>query len=627
MLDSLAVLRRHLVPLAIALGLLATLPIGIGTAADGKANRPDVIAVDQVKPGMKGYGLTVFQGTKPEKFDVEVIDVLTNFRPRQDLILIKTQHPRLEVAKVVAGMSGSPIFLDGKMAGAYAYGWSFGAEPVAGVTPIRSMLDDMARPIPRVLYGWPLFPGKHGQASKLSYRSNPGRNRYAGAPLDYDLARHRDQIQRRVHSSQAGPAPLSPVSTPLLLGGMTRESVALAGEMVSALGLEPMQAGGSGEPDPSVPQRYEDGGAVGVQLVRGDMSAMGLGTVTRVEGDLVSGFGHPMMNSGQTALPTTVGKVLWFLASQQRSFKIGMPGRAVGALVNDRQASIVVSHRAQAPVIPVHVRVQGVQGAPYTDWNFEVAHEKFMAPTFLALAVGNALSTTASERQDVTWMLNSRIRFKDHGEITVEDFGVAVGGTPEAQDISRSNLSAAVGAVLNNPWEPALVESVDVDVKLSYSRDVYRLRGVELLDPEVEPGEAARVRITLVPYEGKPIKRTVKVPLPKHLAGEKVKIDLRPGYVVEKEKAAPENLTDLIAAIEDPIYPPRSLVFSYDTGTGVAHKGQVAQNLPPGAADLVSPESTSLAPQSFKAMAHHVVKLPAFVLGTDKVTVQVKPVR
>src|SRR5688572_4352863 len=142
--------------LGLALGFPATL-----ARADGKAVRPDVMGVSELKRGMKGHGLTVFEGTKPERFDVEIIDVLTNFRPRQELILIKTKHPRLEVAKVVAGMSGSPIYIDGKMIGAYAYGWSFGAEPVAGVTPIRNMLDELALPLPGSIDGWPLrvLPG------------------------------------------------------------------------------------------------------------------------------------------------------------------------------------------------------------------------------------------------------------------------------------------------------------------------------------------------------------------------------------------------------------------------------------------------------------------------------------
>jgi hypothetical protein len=621
---------RNLIPYAVLLGLFAALPIGLSTAADGRANRPDVLSVDQVKPGMKGYGLTVFEGTKPQKFDVEVIDVLRNFRPRQDLILVKTTHPRLEVAKVVAGMSGSPIFLDGKMAGAYAYGWSFGAEPIAGVTPIRSMLDDLERPVPRVLYGWPLFPGAKATSKKTAaLTGNPGGHRYAGSPLDYDLERHRDQIERKTASSSPGVevSPVRPVSTPLLLGGMTPSAIAVAHDLMAPLGLEPMQAGGGGEGiSPDAPYRYENGGAVGVQLVRGDMSAMGLGTVTRVEGDLVSGFGHPMMNAGQTALPTAIGEVLWFLASQSRSFKIGMPARPVGALVNDRQASIVVSHEARAPVIPVSVKVNGAPGAPYTDWNFEVAHEKFMAPTFLALALGSALETTASERQDVTWTITSKVRFKNHGEVLIEDFGVAIGGTPEVRDIARSNLVGAVGAVLSNPWEPAFVESVDIDVKLSYSRDIYRLRGVEVLDAEVEPGEPARARLTFVRFAGPPVHRTVKIPLGRHLAGQTLKIDVQPGYMVEKEKAPPENLADLIEALQDPIYPPRSLVLSFKSGTGMAHKGQVADNLPAGVVDLISPTSTTVGPREFQAQTHHVVPMPAFVLGADKLSVQVKSI-
>ena len=111
-----------------------------------------IMPVSEIKAGMKGYGLTVMSGTVPEKFDVEVISTLHNFRPNQDLVIIKTPHPRLNVTRTVAGMSGSPIYLNGKMIGAYAYGWLFGVEPIAGVTAIKSMLEDQARPVPRTLF-------------------------------------------------------------------------------------------------------------------------------------------------------------------------------------------------------------------------------------------------------------------------------------------------------------------------------------------------------------------------------------------------------------------------------------------------------------------------------------------
>src|SRR5688500_8100636 len=173
-------MRKSLLLAAAALlGLAVSLPNGLARA-DGRAQRADVMPNDQIRRGMKGYGLTVFEGTKPERFEVEVIDVLRNFRPKQEIFLIKTKHPRLEVAKVVAGMSGSPIYINGKMIGAYAYGWTFGAEPVAGVTPIRAMIDELELPLPDSIHGWPLklLPGK--SAAKGSAPEGGAQGRYHG---------------------------------------------------------------------------------------------------------------------------------------------------------------------------------------------------------------------------------------------------------------------------------------------------------------------------------------------------------------------------------------------------------------------------------------------------------------
>ena len=615
-----------LVVAAALTGILAPLPFIGAARAEGIANRSNVMSVKDIKPGMKGYGLTVFEGTKPEKFDVEVIDVLKNFQPRQELILIKTKHPRLEVAKVVAGMSGSPIHLNGKMIGAYAYGWTFGAEPVAGVTPIRNMLDELARPLPATIDGWPLHVLPKGQKqAKSSARSQ---NRYAGRLEDYDVRKHGKQIAKAKAVRLPGKSsPVTPVATPLLIGGMSASSIAMAKDLLSPLGLEPLQAGGGGGVEPNAPTRYEDGGAIGVQLIRGDMSAMGLGTVTRVEGDKLVAFGHPMMQSGVTALPTAVGKVLWFLASDMRSFKIGMPVRPVGALVNDRLAAIVVSHSARAPVIPVHLHIKGVKGAPYSDWDFEVAHEKFMTPSFMSIALGSALQATAAERQDVSWTAKSTLKIKGHGSITLEDYGVAIGGTPDPNDFVRSSLVRAVGAIMNNPWEPALVESANMEIELRYTRDILRLRGAELLDSEVQAGQPARIRLTLVPYAGKTQTRVITVPLPAHLAGKTVQLEITPGYTEKKEKADAENLDALIRNMEDATYPIKSIVVTYSAGDGaVAFKGHVVKNLPAGAMDTIRPTTASVAPEPFKNETRVVVPLGEFMVGTDRLDVDVKPV-
>lgn len=611
---------------ALLLGLGLSLPLGLARA-DGKAERANVMPLSQVKRGMKGYGLTVFEGTKPERFDIEVIDVLPNFRPRQELILIKTKHPRLEVAKVVAGMSGSPIYIDGKMIGAYAYGWQFGTEPVAGVTPIRAMLDELELPLPDTIDGWPLklMPGKSKPEKKpLAARSG---GRFRGELNRYDLGRHAEQVASGRSAGVQSETALRPVSTPLLMGGMTQGAVSFARELVSGLGMEPLQAGGGGTVDPTAPTRYEDGGAIGVELVSGDMSASGLGTVTRVEGDRLVAFGHPMMESGVTALPTAISKVLWFLANDRRSFKIGMPVRPVGALVNDRVASIVVSHGTKAPVIPVKMTIHGVPGNPASTWNFQVAHEKFMTPTFLSVALGSGLQAIANERQDVSWTAKSKLRIKGQGEIELEDYGVSIGGTPDPGEFSRSNLVRAVGAVLNNPWQSALVESVEMSIELRYARDVYRLRGAELLDPEVDAGKPARVRLTLVPFSGPEVQKVVSVPLPSHLAGQTLTLEIVPGYTEARDKAAPNDLSELVRNLERPAYPAKSVLVTYDAGDStVTHRGRIAQNLPLGALDALRPTASSVAPDAYKTTTRNVFPLDQFMVGRDKLTVTIRPV-
>lgn len=610
------------------LGLLAPLPLLGSAQAEGTATRADVMPVKDIKPGMKGYGLTVFEGTKPEKFDVEVIDVLKNFRPRQELILVKTKHPRLEVVKVVAGMSGSPIYINGKMIGAYAYGWTFGKEPVAGVTPIRNMLDEMERPLPKTIDGWPIqaLPSTNRAKQKHASRGS-SQNRFAGSLGDYDVGAHAKQMAKRQQKSRGGSGSAMPVATPIMIGGMTSGAIDLARELLSPLGLEPLQAGGGGEIEKDAPTRYVDGGAIGVELIRGDMSAQGLGTVTRVEGDKLVAFGHPMMESGVTALPTAVGRVLWFLASDMRSFKIGMPVRPVGALVADRQASIVVSHSAKAPVIPVKMKIKGVPGAPDQEWNFEVAHEKFMTPAFLAISLGSALQATANEKQDVSWTAKSKLRVKGHGTIALEDFGVSIGGTPDPGEFIRSNLARAVGSLLNNTWEPVIIEGAEMEIELKYAREILRLRGAELLDPEVDAGESARIKLTLVPYTGKPITKIVSVPLGKHLAGRTVSLEIGPGYLQRKELADPENVSELVSNLQNPLFPVKSIVVSYQDQDGaVAYKGRVAKHLPPGALDAIRPTTSSVAPDSFRSETRTVIPLGEFMVGQDRVDVVVKPI-
>jgi hypothetical protein len=618
-------------PLALAVGLTGALAFTV-PLAHGDA-KPPTIPVSEIKEGMKGYGLTVFKGTEAERFDVEVVGVLNNFRPSQELILVKTPHPRLNVTKNVRGMSGSPIYFDGRLAGAYAYSWAaFQVEPVAGVTPIAPMLAEMRRPIPPGF--WPLesrapLPAR-AAAPKPAAKKTAARTTtsYDGAPGTYDVEAHAQQMANRATAGLDPSRPVVPASTPLLLAGMSDRSVALVRKLFGPLGLEPVQAGGGGSKiDPNAPLHYTNGGGLGIQMARGDVSFMGLGTVTHVEGAKLCGFGHPMMEAGVTALPAAIGRVHWIFASDQHSSKIGEAARPLGALVQDRQSSVVVDETKTAPTFALSVDIQGADGLPKKLWNVEIAEERFMSASLTASVLGSIVDASVNERRDVSWRLTSKLAVRGHGTIELEDFGVAVGGMPDAGDFSHSKIARAVGEVLNNPWELTHVDRIETKLSVDYTRELWRLRGVDVLDPVVDVGQPARLRVHLVPFAGPETTKIIEVAFPEELAGKEVEVELQPGYKVVPDLAAPESLAELLRNSTRQTLAPKTLVAQYRLKTqGVAYRGHVADRLPAFALDALRPASSDVAPDAFPTYARVSMSLDRYVEGTDKVKITVKPV-
>jgi hypothetical protein len=402
----------------------------------------------------------------------------------------------------------------------------------------------------------------------------------------------------------------------------------VARELLEPLGLDPVQGGGAGdEVDPNAPPRYVNGGAIGVQMVRGDISAMGLGTVTRVEGDKLVAFGHPMMEGGVSETPTAIAKVLWVLASQQRSFKLGEAVRPLGALVNDRQAAIVVDSKAPAPTFPCTLDIEGVAGAPHRSWSFTIAHDKFMSPSFVALAVGSAIEATTSERRDVSWRATTEIAISGYGTLTVDDAGIAVGGMPDSEDWTRSRAVHAIGTLLNNPWQAARVDRVTTKLSVRFERDLYRLRGVDAVNDVIDAGQPARLRLHLVPFAGPEEQKIIEVHVPASLAGHDVDIDISPGYMEAPDLPSPEGFADLLANLARQSYPVDSIVASVRLPEhGVAFHGQVATRLPPSALDVLRPASDTAAPEPFVSHLREPIPLHRLLDGKDHVRVHVRPV-
>lgn len=600
--------------------LLALGSLLVSTLAWSQVRRP-ILRVADVKPGMRGYGLTVFRGETPERFDVEVIDVLHKFRPDQDLILIRTKHPILEQAIAVGGMSGSPIYIDGKLIGAYAYGWSFGKEPVAGVTPIENMLAEIARPIdPRIwksLGTLPRFGKPTEPAAPRALRVRDKRDAFAS------LRAHAD----RFGAADKGPGRPVQVSTPLLLSGMTDAAIDVLSRELSPFGLEPVQAGGGSATVGAAQQasaRFVDGGSIGVQLVRGDIQATATGTVTYLEGQRLLGFGHPMLNAGQVGLATCTSRVVHVLSSQQRSFKMAEALAPRGTLIHDRQAAIVVDQTSRADMLPMRVTLKGVPAAPRSVWNLELANHRLLTTGLAFSSLFNALSASAVDRSDVMYTIKSRVQIEKHGTIETEDVGYSPLGAADSGALSSLRMFNVIAAAFDNPFEDARVSGIDVELDVRFGRDVVNIVDAQVASDLVDPGKPVHVYVTLRRFDETERVEIVTVPIPKSAAGDNVEIAVEPGDQVRIEQPKPDSLDDLFRMVRAG-YPSTSLVVSTKLPQqGVKLRGHLVDSLPGSALDTLQPANESDRPAIFSTYERQERTGREVLAGSAKIKLNVR---
>jgi hypothetical protein len=589
---------------------------------------PSILRIGDVRPGMKGHGLTVFRGTEPERFDVEVIDVLHNFRPDQGLILVRTSHPVLEGAKIVAGMSGSPVYLDGKLAGAYAYGWSFGREPVAGVTPIANMLAEMRRPVrPDSFPGARPLPELRPRAAKPP-AAHGSHHRLAGLP-PYKGTRPRHPLAPlREHAARLGSGPgpaLTRAATPVMLGGFTDEAATLLADALEPFGLIALQAGGTGaRARPADPPSYVDGGAIGVQLMRGDVSATAVGTITHVGRRRLVAFGHPMLNGGELGLPAASARVLHVLQSQNRSFKIAEALAPGGTMIHDRQSAIVVDRRLEAPVVPVTIRIHGVTGAPRTEWRVEVPSHRLLSPALTMAAVANAVTATVSDRAEVVFRGRSRVTIEGHGQVTVEDRGFSVGGAATGAVFGGLRMFDLMEVAYGNPFEESRVTAAELDLHLEFSRDVMEIVDAAVSSKEVDPGSTVPVHVVTRRFGQPEQLRIVPVRIPERAAGQEIKVKLQPGNAVDLEHPEPKDLDTLVRNVTDR-HPATSLVVSMELPTrGLRFRGHVVRALPPSALDTLQLVNDSAHGRPFVTEERQVMDMGTVLTGSAVLELEVR---
>jgi len=459
-------------------------------------DKPAIMPLDQIHEGMKGTALTVFQGVKPEPMDVEVLGVMRNVNgPKGDIILVRLHGPKPEYTGVVAGMSGSPVYFDGKLAGALAFRiGEFSKEPIAGVTPIEEMFEINA----------------------LDRRPSPVR---ANLPAEATPAESRSQSA----SATATPGEssslsyggysnyLKPIETPLVFNGFSEDTLQRYGAQFAAAGIVPVMGVGSSS-DRKQPEPIEPGSAVSAVLVRGDMDIAATCTVTYVDPQRLLACGHPLLQFGEVDLPMTKATVLATLPSPMNAFKIVNTTETIGAFVQDRQNGIMGVPGQESKMIPVTVSMHSGSGTK--EFHYEILNNARLSPLAMMATVFNALHGTNEYGEDITYRMNGSLSVKGYPDVMIRNmFAPSDNGQPAAAS-AAATIGDRFGRIYTNPLDVPDIQGVKLDFDLVRERRSARLEAARTDMTEARPGEQITVETVIRPYRGERLVRQIPIKIP-----------------------------------------------------------------------------------------------------------------
>ena len=452
-------------------------------AADGS---PEIFPLDQVKPGMTGTGYTIFSGDGIESFTFSVIGVMPNvIGPQESIILVQLAGAKVEHTGVVAGMSGSPVYIDGKLLGAVSLKLGiFNKEPIAGVTPIEEMLS---------------LPSTPPDASVADIFSTPH------YPLPDSFS---------AETGISGPVYLEPIASPLTFSGFGAEAIRhYAGEF-SGYGLSAAQ-GGTATPAPD-DSKLVPGDMVGMVLVQGDLSINAACTVTAVIGDRVLACGHPLFGFGALQLPMARGRVLTTLASEYESTKIVNMGGIIGSITDDRATAVTGVLGKPPQMIPVDLTLATPAGEK--KFHFEMVSNPKLAPLIVGLVTLNGLTQDPIYGEGATLSLHGSIEIAGHSSVQMDQlFAPTDTMIPDATFVAIA-VQADFARIFANPFETPHVQHIELRLDSRPERRVATIEGAWSDKVEAEPGEAVNIKVMVRPYRGDPVLRDVAIAIPEQAA-------------------------------------------------------------------------------------------------------------
>jgi len=593
--------------------------------------RTDFFPIGELKPGMKGIGRTCYRGNVPEEFQVEILGVMRGISPGASAVLARFSGGPLEQTGVFEGMSGSPVFINGKLLGAVAFAFPFSKEAVGGITPITQMVEAFTETgaggsAPRVLLK---------KSMLWNYQlATPDENRNGG---EFYIPQDNTRLQP-ILVPFSGHA-LLPIASPLSLSGFSAAAIERFGPQLRSMGLSVLQgsgavgfqAGSSAKPPERDATALEPGANIVVPLVRGDVDASAGGTVTYVDGDKVYAFGHLLFNLGNTDLPMHRGNVITVLPSLQSSFKILETGDPIGSIRQDRNSGIFGIMGQQAKMIPIRVHINTSRGAK-KDLKYEVARDRFLTPFLVNFTVFNSI--VASERSLGVSTLKVKGKINIKGEVPVEIENRFSADT-NAPAIASLSVAVPVNFLLSFGYKDLEFESIDLDISSVEDDRGATLDALRMDRAELRAGEAVDLDLFYKRTNGDVVQDSYPVKIPSDITPGPLVMLVADGSTLmtndareQGDELIPRDLPQLIRFINNIRKNDRIYVRLFRREPGAVIRGEGLPGLPPSVLSILRSERNSGGMNSIQTSTFMEYELPAsdyVISGARTLNLLIKP--
>ncbi|WP_306589531.1 SpoIVB peptidase S55 domain-containing protein [Geothrix sp. 21YS21S-4] len=530
------------------------------------AQGPATMGVAEIRAGMKGYGRTVFQGGRIDRFEFEVLGIQKNAAPGRSRIMVRASGGPLADTGILAGMSGSPCYIDGKLIGALSTGIAFEKEPIGGITPIAEMLDQL-RDIPEAPASrTPLILPKLEPPKVL-------KSALVGQMLDF-----------RTLMGEPDPQALPMALTGSALGS---EAQRIWSGLPVTFAAAPVLAGGREEASP-----LEPGGMVAITLMQGDLDLAAAGTITYVSGKRVLLFGHQLFNLGPVDLPLWSATVASTVATYQSSFKLAMPVAPVGALRLDRSSGVAGLLGAEARLVPLRIGLN-LGGKRTLNFRFDLMDHPVATPALAATAVAQTLDAHVRALGFQSLSMQGNIKLAGHPTIQIESV---------IADLNPSRMAQYVGGMLQavclNPFERPVFEGVSLTIKAEERLDLTGIAGVRLLKARAKRGEVLPVLVTLQNIQGVRETATFNIQVPSSAAKGKAVLMVGDGFslmAADPDERAIEvaSLGDVVRILNGALRNNHAYALLVQAQPGAGLRGSRIEGIPPTVASLVGADGAS----------------------------------